>query len=90
MFIDLFRTDLVSGYRRIKSARQFLVNKWRFDLLRAYVKKWDHYARETARREVRKIRFQKRHLPWIGAGLTLLCAAAIWLSSDYFYYGSHS
>jgi hypothetical protein len=88
MFIDLFRTDLVAGYKRVKKARHFLLSKWRFDLLRAYVKKWDKYAQDLARREVRKRRFEKRYLPWIGVGLILLCIGAIWLSYDYFCYGS--
>jgi hypothetical protein len=85
MLIDLFRTDLVVGYRQ---ARYFLLSKWRFNLLRAYVKKWDKYAQDLARRDVRKRRFEKRYLPWIGVGLILLCMGSIWLSDNYFCYGS--
>lgn len=79
MLIDLFRSDLVKGYRKIKQARRYLIRKWRFDLLRAYARKWERYAQVLARQEVRRMRFQNHILPWIAAGLLASGSAGLWL-----------
>ena len=80
MFLNLFRTDLLKGYWRILNARQNLLRKWRFEILRAYTHKWDVYAKEIARRETRRLRFQKRVLPWMGVVLLLLAIGGLWMS----------
>jgi len=69
----------VAGYKEIKMARQALLKKWRFDLLRAYTKKWDRYTQQLAQREARKERYQ-RSLPFIGLVLVLVCSTGAWLT----------
>ena len=73
MLIDLFLSDLLAGYKEIKSARQGLIKKWRVELLRAYTRQWDAYTGELARQEARKTRYQ-RFLPFIGAALFVVCS----------------
>jgi hypothetical protein len=70
MLIDLFSSDLVAGYKEIVVARQALVEKWRFDLLRAYTHKRERYAQQLALAEACKERYQS-FLPLIGIFLML-------------------
>jgi hypothetical protein len=79
MLIDPSLSDLIAGYKEIKMARQALLKKWRFDLLRAYTRKREQYAAQLARREVRKGQYQ-RALPFIGVVLFLICAIGSWLT----------
>jgi hypothetical protein len=79
MLIDPFCTDLIAGYKEIKIARQALLKEWRFELLRAYTRKWDAYQRQLAQREARKEQYQ-RALPFIGAALFLVCGVGSWLT----------
>jgi hypothetical protein len=79
MLIDLFLSDLLAGYKEIKSARQALIKKWRVELLRAYTRQWDAYTGELARQEARKTRYQ-RFLPFIGAALFVVCSVGGWLT----------
>jgi nuclease-like protein len=72
MLIDLFCSDLIAGYKEIKTARQALLKKWRFELLRAYTKKWDRHTQQLARLEARKVRYQ-RLLPFNGGALFVMC-----------------
>lgn len=39
MFINLFLSGLVAGYRQVRAARRTLPEKWRFVVLRAYAQK---------------------------------------------------
>jgi hypothetical protein len=79
VLIDLFCSDLVAGYKELRNAREALLRKWRFELLRAYTQKWDRYAQQLARQEQRKQRYQ-RSLPFIGAALFLVCGLGAWLT----------
>src|ERR1051325_3704618 len=79
MLIDLFSSDLVAGYKELKNARQALVKKWRFELLRAYTEKWNRYTEQLARQERRGQRYQ-RLLPFIGLVLLLICGWGAWLT----------
>lgn len=79
MLIDLFCTDLVTGYKEIKTAREALIRKWRVELLRAYTKQWDRYTGQLAQLEARKVRYQ-RLLPFIGAALLVVCGSGGWLT----------
>jgi hypothetical protein len=79
MLIDLFCSDLVAGYKEIVITRQALLKKWRFDLLRAYSQRREHYARQLAQREARKALYQ-RALPFIGFILILVCGAGAWMT----------
>jgi hypothetical protein len=79
MLIDPFSSDLVPGYKEIATARQALLKKWRFELLRAYTKKWDRYARELAQQEARRERYQS-FLPFIGLILLVICSIGAWLT----------
>jgi hypothetical protein len=79
MLIDLFSTDLVAGYKEILAARQALVDKWRFDLLRAYTRKRERYARQLAESEARKERYLG-FLPFIGIVLAIVCSTGAWLT----------
>jgi Nuclease-related domain len=79
MLIDLFSSDLVAGYKEIVIVRQALLKKWRFELLRAYTEKWDRYNQQLAQQEARRARYQG-FLPFIGAGLLLVCGAGAWLT----------
>jgi hypothetical protein len=79
MLIDLFLSDLVAGYKEIKTARQALVERWRFELLRAYSRQWERYTQELARQEARKAQYQ-RFLPFIGGVLVLILLIGAWLT----------
>ncbi|HMB22515.1 MAG: nuclease-related domain-containing protein [Chloroflexota bacterium] len=79
MLIDLFVSDLIAGYKELKTAREALIQKWRFELLRAYTRQREHYTAQLARQEGRKERYQ-RALPFIGAALFLVCAVGSWLT----------
>jgi hypothetical protein len=79
MLIDLFCSDLIAGYKEIKSARQALIKKWRIELLRAYTKLWDRYTAQLAAQEARKARYQ-RLLPFLGAALFVVCSIGGWLT----------
>ena len=79
MLIDLFSSDLVAGYKELKNARQALVKKWRFELLRAYTEKWNRYTEQIARQERRGQRYQ-RLLPFIGLVLLSICGWGAWLT----------
>lgn len=79
MLIDLFVSDLIAGYKELKTAREALIQKWRFELLRAYTRQREHYAAQLARQERRKERYQ-RALPFIGILLFLVCAIGSWLT----------
>jgi hypothetical protein len=79
VLIDLFSSDLVAGYKEIVVARQALVEKWRFDLLRAYTQKRERYAQQLAQAEARKERYQS-FLPFIGILLALVCSVGAWLT----------
>ncbi|HEX9385787.1 MAG TPA: nuclease-related domain-containing protein [Anaerolineales bacterium] len=79
MLIDLFSSDLVAGYKEIRIARQALLKKWRFELLRAYTQKWDRYTQQLAQQEARKARYQ-RFLPFIGLVLFVICSIGAWLT----------
>ena len=79
MLIDPFCTDLVAGYKELQNARQALQKKWRFELLRAYTRKWDAYTRQLARQERRKERYQAS-LPFIGVALLLICGVGAWMT----------
>jgi Nuclease-related domain len=79
MLIDLFCSDLIAGYKEIKNARQALLKKWRFELLRAYTKQGDRHTQQLARQEARKARYQ-RLLPFIGAALLVVCSIGGWLT----------
>jgi hypothetical protein len=79
MLIDLFITDLIAGYKEIKGAREALLKKWRFDLLRAYAKQYERYTRFVAARERRKLTYQ-RFLPFIGLILFLVCGIGGWFT----------
>jgi len=74
MLIDPFCTDLIAGYKEIKLARQALLKKWRFELLRAYSRRREAYQQQLARREARKEQYQ-RALPFIAAALFLVVAS---------------
>lgn len=73
MLIDIFTSDLVAGYRQIRTARQSLLAKWRLDLLRAYAQKWERHAEQLARQEARRVQYQ-RALPFLGGALFLVCS----------------
>jgi len=79
MLIDLFLTDLIAGYREIKTARQALIERWRFDLLRAFTRQWDRYMQQLAELERRKAQYQ-RLLPFIGGVLVIMCSIGAWLT----------
>lgn len=79
MLIDLFVSDLIAGYEEINTAREALLKKWRFELLRAYTRQYDRYTGQLARLEARKIRYQ-RLLPFIGAALFVVCGIGGWLT----------
>jgi Nuclease-related domain len=79
VLIDLFCSDLVAGYKELRTARQALLKKWRFELLRGYTKKWEAYTQQLARQEIRKARYQ-RLLPYIGAVLMVVCSVGGWLT----------
>jgi Nuclease-related domain len=79
MLIDLFCSDLIAGYKEIKSARQALIKKWRIELLRAYTKQWDSHTAQLAAQEARKARYL-RLLPFIGAALFVVCSIGGWLT----------
>jgi hypothetical protein len=79
VLIDLFCSDLVAGYKELRTARQALLKKWRFELLRAYTKKWETYTQQLARQEIRKARYQ-RLLPYVGAVLMVVCSVGGWLT----------
>lgn len=79
MLIDLFSSDLVAGYKEIVVARQALVKKWRFDLLRAYTQKRERYNQQLAQAEARKERYQG-YLPFIGVLLAMVCGVGAWLT----------
>jgi hypothetical protein len=79
MLIDLFSSDLIAGYKEIKTARQALLKKWRFELLRAYTQQWDRYTQQIAQREARKARYQ-RFLPFIGVALLVVCSIGAWFT----------
>ena len=79
MLIDPFSSDLVAGYKEIATARQALLKKWRFELLRAYTKKRDRYAQGLAQQEARKERYQG-FLPFIGLILLVICSIGAWLT----------
>jgi hypothetical protein len=81
MLIDLFTSDLVAGYKEIETARQALLDKWRFELLRAYTAKWDRHTQELARQERRKKRYQQ-FLPFIGVILLFFCSMGAWLTLE--------
>ena len=77
MLIDLFCSDLLAGYRQIRTARQELMKKWRMELLRAYARKWERHAERVARQEARKTQFQSA-LPYLGAALLLPLGLGAW------------
>jgi hypothetical protein len=79
MLIDLFCSDLVTGYKELKIARQALLKKWRAELLRAYTKAWDRYTQQLAAQEARKQRYEG-FLPIIGVLLLLVCSIGAWLT----------
>jgi|GEM_PF-4594391 len=79
MLIDLFSSDLIAGYKEIKTARQALLKKWRFEILRAYTRQWDRYTQQLAREEIRRTRYQ-RLLPFIGAALLISGGVGGWLT----------
>ena len=79
MLIDLFASDLVAGYKELKNARQALVKRWRFELLRAYTEKWNRFTDQVARQELRRERYQ-RLLPFIGLFLLMICGWGAWLT----------
>ena len=79
MLIDLFSTDLVAGFKELKNARQALLKKWRFELLRAYTVKREAYTQQLAQQEARKDRYQ-RTLPFIVFALFLVCSVGAWLT----------
>jgi Nuclease-related domain len=81
MLIDLFTSDLVAGYKEIETARQRLLEKWRFELLRAYTAKWDRHLQELDRQERRKRRYQQ-FLPFIGVILLFFCSMGAWLTLE--------
>ena len=81
MLIDLFTSDLVAGYKEIETARQALLEKWRFELLRGYTAKWDRHMQELARQERRKKRYQQ-FLPFIGVILLFFCSMGAWLTLE--------
>jgi nuclease-like protein len=81
MLIDLFTSDLVAGYKEVETGRQALLEKWRFELLRAYTAKWDHHLQELARQERRKKRYQQ-FLPFIGVILLFFCSMGAWLTLE--------
>jgi len=63
MLTDLFSSDLIAGYKEIKGARQALMKKWRFELLRAYTRQRDRHMQQLAQLEARKALYQ-RFLPF--------------------------
>ncbi len=79
MLIDLFSSELVAGYKEIVRARQALMTKWRFELLRAYARKRERYAQQLARQEARKAQYE-RFLPFIGLVLLVVCGIGAWLT----------
>jgi hypothetical protein len=79
MLIDLFVTDLVAGYKELKTVREALMKKWRFELLRAYTRKYEAYTAQLARQEARRLQYQ-RSLPFIGIVLLLVCGVGAWLT----------
>ena len=81
MLIDLFTSDLVAGYKEIQTVRQALLDKWRFELLRAYTARWDRYTQELDRQERRKRRYQQ-FLPFIGVILLFFCSMGAWLTLE--------
>ncbi len=81
MLIDLFTSDLVAGHKEIETARQALLDKWRFELLRAYTARWDRHTQALARQERRKRRYQQ-FLPFIGVILLFFCSMGAWLTLE--------
>jgi Nuclease-related domain len=79
VLIDLFSSDLIAGYKEIVVARQAMLEKWRFELLRAYTKKRERYTQQLAQQEARKERYQG-FLPFIGIALALVCSVGAWLT----------
>ena len=79
MLIDLFLTDLIAGYKEIRSARPALIKEWRIELLRAYTRQWERYTQQLAQQEARKTRYQ-RILPFLGAALMIVCGIGGWLT----------
>jgi len=79
VLINLFSSDLIAGYKEIVVARQALLDKWRFELLRAYTRKRERYSQQLAQQEARKDRYQG-YLPFIGIALALVCSVGAWLT----------
>lgn len=79
MLIDLFSSDLIAGYKEIVTARQALLEKWRFELLRAYTRKHERYKQQLAQEEERKERYQG-FLPFIGIALVAVCSVGAWMT----------
>lgn len=80
MFIELNRTDLLLGYRRVQEARYHMIGKWRSDLLRAYSQRWNRYFQAFQQYEQRRDRYAQRILPRILLGIAALLVAAFWIT----------
>lgn len=80
MLIHLNRTELVKAYRRALGSRYHLLAKWRFELLRAYTRRWDRYDLERKEYEQRRNRYMRRVLPLILLGLAAVCFTGLWLA----------
>lgn len=79
MLTDLFSSDLIAGFKEIRGARQALLKKWRFELLRAYTRQRDRHMQQLAQLEARKALYQ-RFLPFIGLVLLVICSIGAWLT----------
>jgi hypothetical protein len=83
MFINLFHSDLVAGYRKVKNYRHALLSKWRPKLLRAYAQKWQLYAQKREAHLAREKNLQ-RLLRWLAPVLLLLGVSSCLLTSTSF------
>src|SRR5215212_3412115 len=79
MLIDLFSSELITGYKEIKTARQALLNKWRLELLRAYTNQRNAYTQQLERQDARRAQYQ-RALPFLGVLLLVICGIGTWLT----------
>ena len=77
MFIDLFLSGLVAGYRQVRAARRTLLEKWRFVVLHAYAQKREGHERRVERIKARMGRWRTA-LPWAVIAFIALCLWGYW------------
>ncbi len=80
MYINLYCSDLVAGYRQITIYRRVLLGKWRFALLGAHARHCEQFALQLTRHQAWQGKI-RHSLPWLVPGLTILCLGGTWLVS---------